>query len=99
MGYKLDHTTKMVGDIGICSFHEYKGIEMQVIERFNAEEDIDLVCDDDDTEHQVWLKRSDGKIFNKETDKSSLRKNKTECLFHEFWLMIAPEWDKENNNE
>ena len=97
---ETDSTYKTPGTIGICLFHKYKGIEVEVVERFDEIDVPDWAEEDFTTEDQVWLRRTDGKPFEHEgrNNTSINRHNCTEVVFNEAWVKPKPrEWDTEAN--
>ncbi len=90
---KLDYSKKKVGDIGICLYWRYSGVEVEVVERCTEADHGTF-----DPEDCVWIKRTDGYIFEDEVRGSRHnRLDLKEVIFNEHWIEVKPDWDGENN--
>ena len=97
---ETDRTRKKPGTIGVCLFHKYQGVEVEVVERFDEIDIPDWAEEDFNYEDQVWLRRTDGKPFEDEINNSNTisRYNYTEVVFNEAWVKPIPmEWDSEES--
>ena len=94
----LDRKTKHPGDIGICNWHLYPGIEVIVVDRFDPIEYEEYLTDDWDPAEQIWIRRTDGNTFNLTIGNPIRRHNNKEELINEAWISITNrEWDPEGN--
>ena len=95
---EIDRSKKNQGDIGICLWHLYSGISVEVVERFDPTEYEELVSDSFDPGEQIWIRRTDGLPFNNKTGNPIRRNDNKEELLNEGWIKVTHrEWDPEVN--